>query len=75
MPKSKSKRSYYVPPKPAKPPPSPRWVPALGLSLIGLATVLLVVVYLVPGLPGGNINLIIGFLMLAGGLVALSRWR
>lgn len=75
MPKSKSKRSTYIPPKPAKPPPSPRWVPVLGLSLIGVGTVLLVVIYLIPGLPGGNINLIIGFVMMAAGLVTLSRWR
>lgn len=75
MPKSKSKRSTYIPPKPAKPPPSPRWVPVLGLSLIGLGSLLLLVIYLIPGLPGGNINLIVGFVMMAGGLVALSRWR
>jgi hypothetical protein len=75
LPKSRSKRSSYIPPKPAKPPPSPRWVPILGLSLIGLGTVLLLVIYLSPGLPGGNINLIIGFVMMAGGLVTLSRWR
>lgn len=75
MPKSKSKRSTYIPPEPAKPPPSPRWVPMLGLSLIGLGSGLLIVIYLIPGLPGGNLNLIIGFLLMAGGLVALSRWR
>jgi hypothetical protein len=75
LPKSRSKRSSYIPPKPAKPPPSPRWVPILGLSLIGLGTVLLLVIYLIPGLPGGNVNLIIGFVMMAGGLVTLSRWR
>lgn len=75
MPKSKSKRSTYIPPKPAKPKPSPRWVPILGLALIGLGAVILVAMYLVPGLPGGNVNLIIGFIAMAGGLITLSRWR
>lgn len=75
MPKSKSKRSTYIPPKPAKPKPSPRWVPILGLALIGLGAVILVAMYLVPGLPGGNLNLIIGFIAMAGGLITLSRWR
>lgn len=75
MPKSKSKRSTYTPPKPAKPPPSPRWVPMLGMSLIGLGSVLLIALYLIPGVPGGNLNLVIGFVLMAGGLVALSRWR
>lgn len=75
MPKSKSKRSTYIPPKPPKPKPSPRWVPILGLGLIGVGAVILVAMYLVPGLPGGNINLIVGFLAMAGGLITLSRWR
>lgn len=75
MPKSKSKRSTYTPPKPAKPKPSPRWVPVTGLALIGLGCLLLILIYLVPGLPGGNINLIVGFIMMAGGLITLSRWR
>lgn len=75
MPKSKSKRSTYIPPKPAKPKPSPRWVPITGLTLITLGCLLLILIYLVPGFPGGNINLIIGFIMMAAGLIALSRWR
>ncbi|HEX6255335.1 MAG TPA: cell division protein CrgA [Euzebyales bacterium] len=75
MPKSRSKRSTYIPPKPPRPKPSPRWVPALGLGLIGVGTLILILIYLIPGIPGGNINLIIGFVMMAAGLVTLSRWR
>jgi hypothetical protein len=75
LPKSKSKRSTYIPPKPPKPKPSPRWVPIAGLSLIGLGSLLLILMYLVPAFPGGNVNLVIGFIMMAGGLVTLSRWR
>ena len=75
LPKSKSKRSTYIPPKPPKPKPSPRWVPITGLGLIALGTLLLILIYLVPGFPGGNINLVVGFVMMAAGLVTLSRWR
>lgn len=75
LPKSRSKRSTYIPPKPAKPKPSPRWVPILGLALILLGGLLLILAYMVPGFPGGNINLIVGFFMMAGGLVTLSRWH
>lgn len=75
MPKSKSKRSRYQPPKPQKPPPSPRWVPILGLTLGALGILLILVNYFVPGLPGGNLNLIFGFVLMAAGLVTLSRWR
>lgn len=74
MPKSKSKRSSYTPPKPPKPKPSPRWVPILGISLIGIGVLQVVVAYLVP-LPGGNANIVMGFVLMAGGLIALSRWR
>jgi len=75
VPKSRSKRSTYIPPKPPRPKPSPQWVPVLGMSLIGLGSLILILMYLIPGLPGGNLNLIIGFIVMAGGLVTLSRWR
>ncbi len=75
MPKSRSKRSNYTPPKPAKPKPSPRWVPYVGLGLIGLGVLLVLVQYFVPALPGGNLNLIFGFVAMAGGLLVLSSWR
>ncbi len=76
MPKSKSKRSTYIPPKPSKPPPSPRWVPITGTALIvgGLALILLN--YILNGIPLlGNWSIIVGFVLMAGGLVVLSRWR
>ncbi|MEX2221061.1 MAG: cell division protein CrgA [Candidatus Rokuibacteriota bacterium] len=75
MPKSRSKRSTYVPPKPPRPKPSPRWVPMVGLGLIGVGLVWILLNYVVPGLPGGNMNLIIGFVAMAAGLITLSQWR
>jgi len=70
-----NKRSTYVPPKPAKPKPSPRWVPPLGLALIGLGLLLIILNYLVASFPGGNYNLVIGFVLMAVGLGVLSQWR
>lgn len=75
MPKSRSKRSNYTPPKPPKPKPSPRWLPYLGLGLIGLGILLVLLAYMVPGFPGGNLNLILGFGLMAGGLGVLSQYR
>lgn len=75
MPKSRSKRSNYTPPKPAKPKPSPRWVPYLGLGLIGVGLVEILLNYFIAGFPGGNLNLVVGFVLMAGGLVTLSQWR
>lgn len=75
MPKSRSKRSSYIPPKPAKPKPSPRWVPWLGLGLIALGIILILANYIITAFPLGNWNLIIGFVLMAAGLAVLSRWR
>lgn len=79
MPESKSrpkaKRSTYVPPRPAKPKPSPRWLAPLGLALIGLGLLVIVLNYLVASFPGGNYNLVLGFVLMAGGLGVLSQWR
>lgn len=77
MPRSKSKRSNYTPPKPPRPKPSPRWVPIVGLSVIGLGVALIIATYLVPAgtIPGGNWVLVVGFVMMAAGLLLLSQWR
>ena len=76
MPKSKSKRSTYIPPKPPKPKPSPRWVPWLGLTLIILGIVLILVNYNIEGLlPTGVWTLVIGLVLMGGELGVLSRWR
>jgi hypothetical protein len=74
VPKSRSKRSNYTPPKPAKPKPSPTWVPWLGLGLI-IAGIALVILSYVVALPGGNVNLVVGFVLMAAGLGVLSQWR
>jgi hypothetical protein len=50
-------------------------VPALGVGLIGLGVLIVILAYVIPGLPGGNANLVIGFVLMAGGLVALTQWR
>jgi hypothetical protein len=75
VPKSRSKRSRYIPPKPPKPKPSPQWVPWVGLGLVVLGLVVVIGTYLVPGFPGGSYALVLGFVFMAGGLVALSRWH
>lgn len=75
MPKSRSKRSSYTPPQPPKPKSSPRWLPWLGLGLIVLGILLVVGSYLVPGLPGGNITIVVGFVLMGGGLLTLSQYR
>lgn len=74
MAKSRSKRSAYTAPAPARRAPSPRWVPWLGLGLIVLGVLVILANYVVD-LPGGNWNLVAGFAFMAGGLLVLSQWR
>lgn len=74
MPKSRSKRSNYTPPKPPNPKPSPRWVPIVGVGLILLGVLQVILAYVIA-LPGGNLNLVMGFTLMAAGLIALSQWR
>ncbi len=76
MPRSKSKRSSYTPPKRPRPKPSPRWLAPAGLGLIALGIIVILMAYIFPGLlPGGNAVLVVGFVLLAAGLVLLSQWR
>lgn len=76
MPRSKSKRSTYVPPKPSKPPPSPRWVPITGTALIVGGLLLILLNYVFSPFPViGNYSLVLGFAVMAAGLIVLSRWR
>jgi hypothetical protein len=74
VPKSRSKRSSYTPPKPARPKPSPKWVPYVGVGTITVGVLLVIASYVLP-LPGGNLNLVLGFVLMAGGLITLSQWR
>lgn len=76
MPKSKSKRSTYVPPKPPRRKPSPRWVAPLGLGLIALGITLIIVQYNFVGLfPTGGWTILIGFVIMAAGLGVLTQWH
>lgn len=75
MPKSKSKRSNYIPPKPAKPKPSPRWVPIVGLSLIVIGVVLIILTYALGTAIFPSWTIFAGFGVMAAGLLVLSRWR
>lgn len=51
-------------------------MPATGLGVIAIGVALILVAYILPGvLPGGNYVLIVGFVLMAGGLLLLSQWR
>lgn len=90
MPKSKHRRGGRNRPRefethaPEKlPDPSPSWVPVTGVSLlvVGLLTILIGYLPAANELTadwvwfGSNWGLVAGFLLLAGGLGFLMKWR
>jgi hypothetical protein len=76
MPRSKSKRSRYIPPPKPKPKPSPRWIPILMVVLLSVGVLDLILYYL-GVLPGDNPlwGLLLGFGFIAGGFFTGVFWR
>ena len=76
MPRSKSKRSRYTPPPPKKLPPRPTWVPVPMFILLGVGMVTVIVNYL-EVLPGGakNSYLFLGLGLITAGFMLATRWR
>lgn len=74
MPRSRSRRTRPSKPPARRPPRSPKWVPRAGLGLIAIGIVLVVVGFLAE-LPGEGLTLLVGFGLMAGGLIALSYYR
>lgn len=77
MPKSKhrkkhSKRTAQQAPQQPKARRTPKWVPYLGVGLIGVATLVVIVAY-VTAL--GDWLVLLGFAGMAAGLVTLSQAR
>lgn len=82
--KNKSrKRPRHVTPKQSAPPPSPPWVPRLGVGLLSGGVVAIILGYVpavqeaMSGLPvlQSNWTLVIGFVLLVAGFGVLTRWR
>ena len=79
----KRKRPRHVTPKRSAPPPSPPWVPRLGVGLLLLGVLVIIAGYVpvvqdaLRGLPllGANWTLVGGFVLLLGGFLVLMRWR
>ncbi len=78
MPKSKSKRSRHQPPPKKKPKPSPTWFGVTVLVILGLgvATIILNYLSLIPWAPQpSNLYLWSGLGMIALGFGLATQWR
>jgi hypothetical protein len=47
----------------------------VGVACILAGILLVLLSYLVPALPGGNLKLFVGFAVMALGLAVLTQWR
>jgi hypothetical protein len=76
MPQSKSKRSRYTPPTPAKAPPSPLWVPVVMATTLACGLIVIVANYL-ELLPGDTSNryLMLGLLLIVCGFLLATTYR
>ena len=90
MPESRHRRKGRTRPRPTRnappvknPPPSPAWVPVVGVGALVVAALVIFVGYLdvvtelTSGLPlfGANWNLVLGFVLFGVGFAFLSKWR
>lgn len=92
MPESKHRRknknrarARHVTPPPSKAPPSPPWVPRVGVGLLVVGVLVILLGYVpafrdagwVRSLPllQANWTLVGGFVLLTSGFAVLTRWR
>ncbi|MEO6157927.1 MAG: cell division protein CrgA [Ilumatobacteraceae bacterium] len=68
-----SSSSRYTPPTSKYVNESPRWVPVLMLTLIGIAVVLIILRYIVW--TGSNMPVLAGLVFLLAGLYVATKWK
>lgn len=67
--------SRYTPPTPQEFYESPRWVPILMFSLIGLGAVGIMLRYVVPAWNNTNVPVVVGLVLMLGGLFTATKWH
>lgn len=75
MPVSRSKRRRYHPPSKPKPPPSPRWVPVVILTLLIIGVLVILLNYFGTFWTTSNLWLWVGFGFIASGLMVSTQYR
>lgn len=70
-----SKSSRYTPPTPKEFYESPRWVPILMFSLLGLGAISILTRYLVPSFDNTNTPVLIGLGFMLAGLFTATKWK
>lgn len=76
------KRAYQERPPERNPEPSPAWVPITAVALLVGGLLVIVVNYVIGGsvtaswpVFGANWGLVVGFVLLLGGFMTLTKWQ
>ena len=72
---SVSQSSRYTPPTPKEFYESPKWVPILMFTFIGLGVISIITRYVVPAFENTNRPVLFGLLLMMCGLFNATWWR
>ncbi len=72
---SVSQSSRYTPPTPKEFYESPRWVPILMFTFIGLGVIAILTRYVVPSFTNTNTPVMVGLGLMMAGLFTATKWR
>ncbi|MEQ1874230.1 MAG: cell division protein CrgA [Ilumatobacteraceae bacterium] len=65
----------YTPPTPKEFYESPKWVPILMFTFIGLGVVSILTRYVVPSFENTNTPVLVGLVLMMAGLFTATKWR
>lgn len=72
---SVSQSSRYTPPTPKEFYESPKWIPILMFTFIGLGVISIISRYVVPSFENTNTPMLVGLMLMMGGLITATKWR
>ena len=72
---SVSQSSRYTPPTPKEYYESPKWIPILMFTFIGLGVISIITRYVVPSFANTNTPVLVGLLLMMAGLFTATKWR
>ena len=72
---SVSQASRYTPPTPKEFYESPKWIPILMFTFIGLGAISIISRYVVPSFENTNTPMLLGLGLMMAGLFTATKWR
>ena len=70
-----SASSRYTPPTPKEFYESPKWVPILMATFIGLGSIAIITRYIVPAFENTNTPVLVGLCFMLAGLFTATKWK